>query len=65
MTDKLEKRIAKLEKENTNLRRYIGGLDTDLFFLQQRVETLEDEVSWASGEIDNIYCVLSDYEGKE
>ncbi|MBG9989006.1 hypothetical protein HZY88_08465 [Aerococcaceae bacterium DSM 111176] len=54
MTDKLEKRIAKLEKENLDLTNYVNGLGADVFFLKQELEEFKGKVDGLSWEVEYI-----------
>lgn len=54
MTDNLEKRIAKLEKENLDLTNYANGLGADVFFLRQELEELKGNVDGLSWEVEGI-----------
>ena len=52
MTDKLEKRIAKLEKENLDLTNYVNWLGSDVFILRQELEELKCNVDGLYWEVE-------------
>ena len=55
MTDNLEKRIIKLEKENARLFDVASGLNYDLFKTQEKLEHLEGNLSYFEGEIEQLF----------
>ena len=55
MTDNLEKRIIKLEKENARLLDIVSGINYDLFKAQEKLEHLEGNLSYFEGEIEQLF----------
>lgn len=55
MTEKLEKRIAKLEKENERLFDIVSGLNYELFKVQEKLEHLEGNLGYFQGEMDQLF----------
>lgn len=55
MTDNLEKRIKKLEKDNARLFDIASGLNYDLFKAQEKLEHLEGNLSYFEGEIEQLF----------
>ena len=55
MTDNLEKRIKKLEKDNERLFDIVSGLNYDLFKAQEKLEHLQGNLSYLEGEIEQLF----------
>lgn len=54
MTEKLEKRIIKLEKENKRLVRFVNYVEYELFKLNGNVEVLEDNLDYLDSLVDSL-----------
>lgn len=55
MTDNLEKRIKKLEKDNERLFDIVSGLNYDLFKAQEKLEHLQGNLDYFEGEIEQLF----------
>ena len=55
MTDNLEKRIKKLEKENERLFDIASGLNFELFKAQEKLEHLEGNLSYLESEVEQLF----------
>ena len=55
MTDNLENRIKKLEKDNERLFSIASGLNYELFKAQEKLEHLEGNLSYFEGEIEQLF----------
>ena len=55
MTDNLEKRIKKLEKDNERLFDIASGLTYDLFKAQEKLEHLKGNLDYFEGEIEQLF----------
>ena len=55
LSDNLEKRIKKLEKDNERLFDIVSGLNYDLFKAQEKLEHLEGNLSYFEGEIEQLF----------
>ena len=55
MTDNLEKRIKKLEKDNERLFDIASGLNYDLFKAQEKLEHLQGNLDYFEGEIEQLF----------
>ena len=52
MTDNLEKRIFKLEKENKQLFHIVNEISYDLFKAKQELEELQGNLDYLQGEVE-------------
>lgn len=55
MTDNLENRIKKLEKDNERLFGIASGLSVELLKAQEKLEHLEGNLSYLEGEVDQLF----------
>ena len=55
LSDNLEKRIKKLEKDNERLFDIVSGLNYDLFKAQEKLEHLQGNLSYLEGEVDQLF----------
>ena len=55
MTDNLEKRIKKLEKDNERLFDIVSGLNYDLFKANQEIEELQGNLDYYQGEVEQLF----------
>ena len=54
MTEKLEKRIFKLEKENKQLFHIVNEISYDLFKAQQELEELQGNLDYFQGKVEQL-----------
>ena len=54
MTEKLEKRIFRLEKENKQLFHIVSEISYDLFKAQQELEELQGNLDYFQGEVEQL-----------
>lgn len=52
MTEKLEKQIFKLEKENKQLFHIVNEISYDLFKANQEIEELQGNLDYIQGEVE-------------
>ena len=55
LSDNLEKRIKKLEKDNERLFDIVSGLNYELFKAQEKLEHLEGNLDYFEGEIEQLF----------
>ena len=55
LSDNLEKRIKKLEKDNERLFGIVSGLNYDLFKAQEKLEHLQGNLDYFQGEIEQLF----------
>ena len=55
LSDNLEKRIKKLEKDNARLFDIVSGLNYDLFKAQEKLEHLQGNLDYFEGEIEQLF----------
>ena len=55
LSDNLEKRIKKLEKDNERLFDIVSGLNYDLFKAQEKLEHLEGNLDYFESEIEQLF----------
>lgn len=55
LSDNLEKRIKKLEKDNERLFSIASGLNYELFKAQEKLEHLEGNLDYFEGEIEQLF----------
>lgn len=55
LSDNLEKRIKKLEKDNGRLFDIVSGLNYELFKAQEKLEHLEGNLGYFQDEIEQLF----------
>ena len=55
LSDNLEKRIKKLEKDNERLFDIVSGLNYELFKAREKLEHLEGNLSYLEGEVEQLF----------